>query len=261
MFRWFVFVFTLLQWPMIALEPVIVLVGPPGAGKGTFSQHLETKGYIHVSAGDIVRREIDLKTPLGQKIKESVVCGSSIESEEMDALIERKVSEFACKGCPLILDGFVGGEQDLDNLCALVDRLGLRSRTFILYLRADRDLSKERIINRLVCPECDAVYNFCTNSPNSGLICTRCKSQLKKRINDLPELIDKRVHYFHATIVNVYRRAFTLFPYLSYDTGRSLNTCFAHYTYLAELAANFHGTASEFVREVLLHSSPFTTDL
>ena len=89
----YIFIFILIfTKTVLALEPIIILVGPPGSGKGTFSQFLsDTFNYHHISAGDMIRKEIEDKTELGQKISKTVEQGNYIDQKIMRSLIKNKI--------------------------------------------------------------------------------------------------------------------------------------------------------------------------
>jgi adenylate kinase len=232
------------------MEPVILLMGPPGSGKGTFSQYLkEHYGYKHLSAGNIVRREIELQTPLGKEIEEAMKRGDYVDTPAIDALLEKAIAEAVQEGGSLIFDGFLRTERDLDSMCRLVDLHKLKSRIFILHLETCDAVCKERILNRLVCPKCEHIYNLLTAPPLIFAICDLCSSNLEKRVNDSPDATDKRIREFRKESSISFPRAKQLFPNILHDTSQDICACEQFYDRLVSFCTHFLGTPDELVKE------------
>lgn len=221
-------------------QPVILLLGPPGAGKGTFSQHLKDNfGYLHVSVGDLVRREIDQKTPFGLEVEATVKQGKYIDSKGMDELIEKAVGEVVKKGSPIILDGFVHNENDLKALCLLLDQYELHSRVVILYLKCNDEICRGRIAGRLICSKCSYIYNSVSHPPIVKEKCNYCHSMLKKRLNDTSAVIEKRIKEFREEVIPNYDKALTMFPSIFFDSSAMLSDCLEFYENFARRQSCF----------------------
>lgn len=220
---------------LISLEPVIVLIGPPGCGKGTFSQYLkENYAFDHVSAGDIVREEVDKKSAIGLEIADIVKRGNYIDSKIMHALMAAKICEIQQSGKPFIIDGFIRNEEDITFLCEQLADADLAANTLILYFNAPDETCKQRIMHRIVCPQCKHVYNTLTCPPKSEGFCDICSSELRLRVNDMPGAIEKRIYSYRNHIESKYKLLLSLFPYIYYDTNNSLEKCFSDYSLLVE---------------------------
>lgn len=241
----------------LAYEPVIILFGGPGTGKGFFSQSMiDFRGYHHICAGDIVRKEIELQTPLGQKIKEAISKGDHIVSKEMDQIIENEVKRTVKLGGPIILDGFVHTESDWKDLCKLIDFLELRSRVLILQLYANDATCEKRILNRLVCSKCNRIYNMEYDAPKIDGKCDICEETLKKRINDAPEIIQKRIQKSRLESLSVIQKATNEFPYIYFDTDKPMIECLEFYFYLADRAANYSENSHQLVKAAIDYLDP-----
>lgn len=243
-----VLVFLIITSKALAFDPVIVVFGGPGSGKGTFSQTLKRfRGYHHICAGDIVRREIDLQTPIGKEIEIAISEGNHVVCEAMDRLIEDEVIKVAKQGNPIILDGFVHTQNDWDSLCRLIDLLEFKSRIFIFHLYANDSICEQRIMNRLVCPQCHYVYNLDLAPPKSFGICNFCEAKLKQRINDDRRVILKRIQDYEKNSFCVFQNAIKDFPCINFETNKSLEECVEIYLLIADEVEIFSGSNYDLV--------------
>jgi len=231
---------------LIGFEPIIVLVGPPGSGKGTFSQYLkENYNYNHISAGDLVRKEIAQKTSIGMEIEEIVKRGDFISPEIMQSLMASKIKEFTSSGKPLIIDGFVRTYEDGIFLEQIFSNLNLRDKVFAIVFKAENLVCQERISHRWCCPVCDHVYT----DQEIPMIhsCALCHASLIKRINDTPEVILKRIREYREKIEAIQINNINNYPYLTFASDLSMKDCLNFYSQLAEAIARFDGNAIDFL--------------
>ncbi len=213
MYKWFIYLILSFIVPLFANEQVIILIGPPGSGKGTFSQQLKHHhGYNHISAGDLVRNEIIKKTPIGLEIEEIVKKGNYISNETMHSLIEAAILKCAAEKKPFIIDGFPRKEESHQFLLNLLKNLNLVESTVAILIDADDHVCEERILNRQVCVDCNQVYNTVTAPSKIQNECDLCHGALIKRINDTPEVIKKRIKEYreknselHKSIFQTYK--------------------------------------------------------
>jgi len=170
----------------------IVLLGPPGAGKGTYASRLTVKlGVPHISTGDIVREEIRKETDLGKKIKDYSDRGVLVPDEIIIKLLAERLKKPDCNE-GFILDGFprtISQAEALEEI-AKID--------LVINLVVPDEIIITRLSNRLICSKCGAIYNLLTLKPKRDMICDRCGGNLYRREDDKPEVIKKRL--------NVYRR-------------------------------------------------------
>lgn len=239
--------------PLLGFDPVIILIGPPGGGKGSFSQYLkENYGYIHISIGDILRQEIELQTELGCRIKEIVRRGDYIDPQIINELFAKKIKQFYLEERPMILDGFGQNEGDLAVIQSQLEEAGLISRTFVLYLQASDEICFERITNRLVCLSCGHVYNVITAAPEASNQCNHCGKELKTKINDTPKVILKRLRHYRETIEKYYKEAMSLFPSFVYNTSGSFEECSHFYDRLVLETQKSKTDARTFIKQIYL---------
>ena len=184
----------------------LVLLGPPGAGKGTYASRLTVKlGVPHISTGDMVREEIKKQTDLGRKIKEYSDRGALVPDEIIIKLLANRLRKPDCdKG--FILDGFprtISQAEALEKI-AKID--------LVINLNVPDEIIITRLSNRLVCSKCGAIYNLLTLKPKREGICDKCGGRLYQREDDKPEVIKERL--------DVYRRQTA--PLIEYYNNKGL---------------------------------------
>jgi adenylate kinase len=180
----------------------IVILGPPGAGKGTYASRLTVKlGVPHISTGDIVREEIKKQTDLGKKIKEYSDRGALVPDEIIIRLLAERLKKPDCTG-GFILDGFPRTIRQAEALeeIAKID--------LVINLNVPDEIIIARLSNRLICSKCGAIYNLLTLKPKKEGICDKCGGSLYQREDDRPEVIKRRLDVYRqqtAPLIEYYR--------------------------------------------------------
>ncbi len=170
----------------------LVLLGPPGSGKGTYASRLNIRlGVPHISTGDIVRDEIKAGTELGKQIRRYSDRGELVPDEIIIEMLQDRLDRPDCaKG--FILDGFPRTIPQADALGKIAEI------DLVINLNVPDEIIIERLSNRLVCRRCGAIFNTLTLKPKKELVCDECGGELYTRDDDRPEVIKERL--------NVYRR-------------------------------------------------------
>ncbi len=191
----------------------IVLVGPPGAGKGTHSKFIETTYKIpHISTGDIFRDAIANKTPMGLKAKEFIDKGELVPDDVTVAIVrERLLKKDTEKG--FLLDGF---PRTIAQAIALDEMMGETGKSInvVIDVVCDEKVLLKRITTRRVCPKCGASFNIVTLKPKVEGICDYCGSKLIQRKDDTAEAFQNRLKEFYAKtepLVGYYKKKGVLY--------------------------------------------------
>lgn len=176
----------------------IVMLGGPGAGKGTASAELaKDLGMLHISTGDIFREAIKNKTELGMKVQSFMDQGILVPDDIVNDIVKERLREPDCKN-GVILDGFPRNKKQAVVLDEFMKENKIDQNAIIELYVSDEDIIK-RITGRRTCSnkECGAIYNIITRPPQVENICDVCGSELKIRKDDNPETVRIRLEEYH----------------------------------------------------------------
>jgi adenylate kinase len=176
----------------------IILLGPPGAGKGTQSAGLvERHGMRQLSTGDMLRAAVKAGTPVGLKAKEVMERGELVSDEIVSALID---DELAAMGpeTGAIFDGYPRTSAQADALDEILAKNG-RTLAHVIELEVNEDALVERITGRFSCGNCGALYHDTANPPSDPGKCDACgSSEFKRRPDDNEETVRTRMAEYRA---------------------------------------------------------------
>ncbi|HLN63242.1 MAG TPA: adenylate kinase [Symbiobacteriaceae bacterium] len=180
----------------------IILMGPPGAGKGTQAALLaETEAIPHISTGDIFRSNMSQGTPLGKLAKEFVDAGKFVPDDVTNAMVKDRLAKDDCKR-GFILDGYPRTSDQAEALDAMLQDLGLRLDGVVKIEVPDR-LLVERAEGRRVCRGCGATYHVKFNPPQTPGVCDKCGGELYQRSDDTAEKVTVRLDEYHTKTAQV----------------------------------------------------------
>ena len=188
----------------------IILLGPPGAGKGTLSNKiLENLDAVQIATGDLFRYNIHNKTPLGLKAKEYMDQGNLVPDElTIDLLWDYFDKQENTKSSDKIVlfDGF---PRNLSQAQALDQGMEDRGQKIdvVIYFDVDEDILIERVTGRRVCPNCGATYHIINHPPKVDGICDKCKTELIQRADDTLETVKNRIDVYNeqtAVLIDYY---------------------------------------------------------
>ncbi len=170
----------------------VVLMGPPGAGKGTQAKYLVEKfGMVHLSSGDILRAERADGSELGEKLKSYMDAGELVPDEIVVEIMAKAIAkQDADKG--LLLDGFPRTVAQAQALDKQLEQLGLPLEA-VLVIEADESLLVDRITGRRSCPDCGRVYHIRNIPPAKEGVCDVCGAELLQRDDDTEEVVRQRL--------------------------------------------------------------------
>ena len=174
----------------------IIMLGAPGAGKGTQAKQIADKYSIpHISTGDIFRANIKNGTELGKKAKQYMDQGALVPDELTCDLVMDRIQQDDCKN-GFLLDGFPRTIPQAEALDAALGKINEKMDYAI-----DVDVPDENIVNRMsgrrACLNCGATYHLISIPPKVEGICDRCGSEIVLREDDKPETVQKRLKVYH----------------------------------------------------------------
>ena len=190
------------------MSKIIVIIGAPGAGKGTQSRLLSEKyGYPQISTGDILRGMARADTPLGLKVRETMATGRLVSDEILAEVIRERTSQPDCAN-GYILDGYPRTLNQAHQLEELASKQGKR----ILLVRIDvpEDVLFKRLTGRRACPVCGEIYNNYFRPPKVAGLCDLDGAALTERSDDNPESVSKRFEEYRrstAPLIDYYRQS------------------------------------------------------
>jgi len=186
----------------------IVMLGAPGAGKGTQAKRMAEKyGLPHISTGDIFRAHLREGTPLGQQVKGYLDSGKLVPDELTCAIVADRTAQDDAKN-GYILDGFPRSLPQAEEFQRLLEERGEK-----INLAINIDVTDDEIVDRLTarrsCPKCGAIYNLKFKPPKNDNVCDLDGEQLIQRQDDKEDTVKERLNVYHETtepIIEYYDR-------------------------------------------------------
>lgn len=206
--RWLLLLLLLCVAPLRAAEDTVrmVLVGPPGAGKGTQARELADRFHLaHIATGDILREQVKQGTPLGKQAKEYMESGGLVPDE----LIISMVLERLASTDGFILDGFPRSTVQAVKLDEALQKMG-RPLNLVVELSVPDQELVERLSLRRSCPQCQRTYHLKNNPPKKPGVCDADGTALVQRKDDKEETIRHRLEVYHQQtepILKYYRKS------------------------------------------------------
>ncbi len=170
----------------------IILLGAPGAGKGTQAEIISKKlGIPTISTGNILRAAVKAGTPIGLEAKSYMDAGKLVPDEVIIGIIQERLAESDCAG-GFILDG-------VPRTIAQAEALDAHGIHFdaVLSLEIDDSVIEARMTGRRTCHTCGATYHVVAAPPKQEGVCDKCGGELEQRKDDLPETVKHRLEVYH----------------------------------------------------------------
>ncbi|NLB72683.1 MAG: adenylate kinase [Firmicutes bacterium] len=175
----------------------LVLLGPPGVGKGTQAVRLSKRlGVPHISTGDMFREALAKKTALGLSAKEYMDSGKLVPNEITIGLVRDRLENPDCSR-GFILDGFPRDVAQAEALKKILKSLGV-SLDAAVYIDAGPDIVVKRITGRRVCEDCGATYHMTFNPPPEDGKCPKCGGRIYQRVDDREDTVRERLKVYKA---------------------------------------------------------------
>ena len=171
----------------------LILLGAPGAGKGTQAEILcERLNIPTISTGNMIREAMKSGTEMGLKAKEYAENGKLVPDEVVIGIVDERLRMDDCQN-GFILDGFprtIPQAEALDRMGIIIDR--------VVDINVPDEVITRRVSGRRACLDCGSTYHIETKKPQVEGVCDRCGSTLVQRKDDLPETVQERLHVYHA---------------------------------------------------------------
>ena len=185
----------------------VILLGPPGAGKGTIAKALmQHDGSVQISTGDILRAAIAAGTTLGKQVEAAMAAGNLVTDELIMGIMEQRLQEEDCQQ-GYLLDGFPRTIPQAEALKTLLAKLG-ETLDCVLELDIPRDVIIDRLTTRRTCNNCGEIYNIKSKPPRIEGVCDVCGSDIVQRDDETEEAIENRLQVYNeltAPLVEFYR--------------------------------------------------------
>jgi len=176
----------------------VILLGPPGAGKGTQAKRLEKRhNLIQLSTGDMLRAAVASGSELGKKAKTLMDAGHLVPDDLMIALISDRIDQADCAN-GFILDGFPRTTAQAEALDAMLAEKGMKLHS-VIEMKVNDDILVDRITGRYTCAKCGAGYHDRFQKPKVEGVCDNCGgTEFKRRADDTAETVRTRLATYHA---------------------------------------------------------------
>lgn len=203
---------------MSGKKKLIILLGPPGAGKGTQAKKISREfGLVHISTGDILRNEVRDGTELGSKVKEIMNAGDLVPDELVGEIV-RSCIEKHSSAAGFILDGYPRNVTQSEFLMCIADGWPV----YAVCIRVEEETLVKRLTGRRYCPGCGKIYNVYFSPPSTEGICDACGTELVQRRDDREEVIAERLRVYHEQTRPVIDYFSSLGRYFEIDGSKSV---------------------------------------
>jgi len=174
----------------------LILIGPPGSGKGTQAELLREKNsFVHYSTGEVFRDQIRQKTPVGVQVEKYVTSGGLVPDDVVLEVVNSFLAENA--GKPILFDGFPRTIPQAEGLDKVLAEHKLTVDTAVLVDLPDDEVVK-RLTSRRQCRKCGKIYNLTFKPPKVAGICDDCGGELYQRKDDSEAVIRDRLTTYHT---------------------------------------------------------------
>jgi adenylate kinase len=178
------------------MKPHLIIIGPPGSGKGTQASKLVQAGFKHLSTGDLLRHEIAKGSELGHKVSGILSKGDLVDDNTVMDLLKANCD---VDNVSYIFDGF---PRNIAQAKMLEEELLNTKKTLAIYFKVDPAILADRVVNRRICSNCGEIFNLITKAPQVANVCDKCGSTgtLAQRKDDTFDVVFNRLKIFSEAI-------------------------------------------------------------
>ena len=177
----------------------LVLLGPPGAGKGTFAGMIkEAFGLVHISTGDMLREAMKSGSDLGKSVKSYVESGGLVPDELIIKIIEERLKQNDVTAHGYLLDGFPRTTAQAESLDRILEHIQ-QPVDLVVYMEAGLPVVLQRLTGRRLCRSCNAIYHTVNMPPREENICDHCGGELYQRPDDNEGTITNRMKVYEES--------------------------------------------------------------
>jgi adenylate kinase len=203
----------------------VILLGAPGAGKGTQADAIEDKyGFKQVSTGDLIRAEVSAKSKIGLEVKAIMEKGELVSDDIVIELLKNRLKkENIVSG--YIMDGFPRNRYQAEALSRMET-----DREVVIYLQVNEEVVIQRLLSRLTCSNCGAIFNLLSDTPKQAGKCDECGGTLIQRADDNEETIRNRIRVYKdktQPVIDYYLEKGQEGSFHQIDASKSVDEVFA----------------------------------
>ena len=203
----------------------IIMLGPPGAGKGTQARKISSAlNFPQISTGDMLREALKNETELGQKARTFMESGALVPDDLVDAIVRERLARADCSE-GFILDGYPRTAGQAESLRDLFAEAGTRDLT--IGIRVSDELLISRLAGRWTCPGCGKIFNARSNPSRSGNYCDECGGALVMRKDDTESVIRERLQVYRRETEPLIRYFKDRDSYFEVDGEMAMDEIFA----------------------------------
>ena len=176
----------------------LLIMGPPGAGKGTQAANIVAKyGVCHISTGDMFRSAIKNGTEMGKLAQQYMENGKLVPDSVTVGIVKERLSQTDCSEKGFLLDGFPRNLDQAHSLDTILEELGYNLDA-VINVSVDNEILINRIIGRRICRKCGATYHIEFNKPTVEGVCNECGGELYIRKDDTKETAETRLNVYSS---------------------------------------------------------------
>ena len=176
----------------------LLIMGPPGAGKGTQAVNIVEKyGVKHISTGDMFRSAIKNGTDMGKLAQSYMEKGELVPDSVTVGIVKERLSQVDCKECGFLLDGFPRNLDQAHSLDTILEELGYNLDA-VVNVSVENEILINRIIGRRICRSCGATFHVEFNKPQTEGVCDSCGGELYIRKDDTRETAENRLNVYSS---------------------------------------------------------------